>query len=114
MKFEYTGRHIEVSPAIKAHVEDHFQKIDHLFDRSENHAHVIIEVERGFHRSEMIVKWRNQGLTATTTDADMYHSLSEPVSKIEQQALKIKNTINARTHRAKKVSEIAAQTGELD
>ena len=34
MKFEYTGRHVEVSPAIRKHVEDHFKKLDHIFNNS--------------------------------------------------------------------------------
>jgi len=52
MNFEFTGRHIEVTPALRAHVEDHFGKIEHIFDGKPARAHVIIEVERGRHRSE--------------------------------------------------------------
>ncbi|MGI8545430.1 MAG: HPF/RaiA family ribosome-associated protein, partial [Aridibacter sp.] len=28
MKFEYTGRHIEVTPALRSHVEEHFDRIE--------------------------------------------------------------------------------------
>ena len=35
MKFEYTGRHVEVSPGIRKHVEDHFKKLDHIFNGTE-------------------------------------------------------------------------------
>ena len=34
MKFEYTGRHLDVTPAIRRHVEEHFQTIDHIFQDS--------------------------------------------------------------------------------
>ena len=44
MKFEYTGRHIEVTPALRSHVESHFDRIDHLFSGNNTQAHVIIEV----------------------------------------------------------------------
>ena len=47
MKFEYTGRHIEVTPALRSHVEEHFDRISHLFDGKAIKAHVIIEVEKG-------------------------------------------------------------------
>ena len=77
MKFEYTGRHIDVTPALRSHVEEHFKRIDHLFNGKPAKAHVIIEVERGRHRSEVIVKWRNDVLTATTKLNDMYQSLSQ-------------------------------------
>ena len=33
MKFEYTGRHIEVTPALRSHVENHFERINHLESR---------------------------------------------------------------------------------
>lgn len=79
MKFEYTGRHIDVTPALKTHVEEHFQRINHLFNGRPSKAHVIIEVERGRHRSEIILSWRKEVLTATTTNSDMYLSLAQTI-----------------------------------
>ena len=108
MRFEYTGRHIEVTPAIRSHVEEHFGRIAHLFGKDDNHAHIIIEVEHGQHRSEVVVKWRNQVLTATSTEPDMYLSLSQSIDKIERQALKTKNKVIDRSHRAVKLSEVRA------
>jgi putative sigma-54 modulation protein len=107
MKFEYTGRHIEVTPAMRTHVEEHFGRLKHLFDGNHSKAHVIIEVERGRHRSEIIVNWRNEVITANTTLDDMYQSLSKSIDKIEKQARRLKNKITDKSHKAKKVSEIA-------
>ncbi len=84
MKFEYTGRHIEVTPTIRSHVEEHFERINHLFDGNNRNVHIIIEVEKGKHRSEIIVKWHDQVLTATTVNSDMYKSLSETLSILFQ------------------------------
>ncbi|MDQ3633995.1 MAG: ribosome-associated translation inhibitor RaiA [Acidobacteriota bacterium] len=106
MKFEYTGRHIEVTPALRSHVEEHFDRIEHLFGKDDNHAHIIIEVEHGKHNSEIIVKGRNQVLTATAASEDMYLSLSQSIAKIEKQALKLKNKIIDKSHKAKKISEV--------
>ncbi len=63
MNFEYTGRHLDVTPALRAHVENHFDKINHLFNGDGTNAHVIIEVEKGRHRAEIILKWRDHVLT---------------------------------------------------
>lgn len=114
MKFEYTGRHIEVTPAMRSHVEEHFSRIDHLFGKDDNHAHIIIEVERGQHHSEVIVKGRNQVLTANAVSEDMYLSLAQSIDKIEKQALKLKNKIIDKSHRAKKISEIPIQDETLE
>ncbi|HKX84959.1 MAG TPA: ribosome-associated translation inhibitor RaiA [Pyrinomonadaceae bacterium] len=113
MKFEYTGRHIDVTPALRVHVEEHFKRIDHLFNGKPAKAHVIIEVERGRHRSEIIVKWRNDVLTATTRLNDMYQSLSQSIDKIEKQALKLKNKVIDKSHRAKRASTIAQRNTEV-
>jgi putative sigma-54 modulation protein len=113
MKFEYTGRHIEVTPALRSHVEEHFSRINHLFNGSATNAHVIIEVERGRHRSEIVVNWRNEVLTAATSLSDMYKSLSQTISKIEKQALRIKNKVIDKHHRAKKVGAVTANTAEV-
>lgn len=113
MKFEFSGRHIVVTPALRAHVEDHFKRIDHIFSGKPIKAHVIIEVERGRHRSEIVVHWRNDALTANSTSADMYKSLSDSVSKIEKQALKLKNKVIDRSHKAKKAGRVAQSNEEV-
>ena len=107
MKFEYTGRHIDVTPALRNHVEEHFGKLNHLFDGDGASAHVIIEVEKNRNRSEIIVNWRREVLTANTTNSDMYQSLTQTITKIGKQALKLKNKITDKQHRAKKVGTIA-------
>ena len=106
MNLEFTGRHIEVTPALKAHVEDHFKKLEHLFDGKPAKAHVIIEVERGMHRSEIIINWRNEVLTANSSISDMYQSLSQTIEKIEKQARKLKDKVIDKSHKAIKASVI--------
>jgi len=113
MKFEYSGRHIEVTPALRSHVEEHFKRIEHIFKNKPIKAHVIIEVERGRHRSEIVVNWRNDVLTATTRNSDMYKSLSQSIDKIEKQALKLKNKVIDRSHKAAKVGSVTQQAAEL-
>jgi putative sigma-54 modulation protein len=110
MKFEYTGRHIDVTPALKNHVEEHFGRLNHLFDGDNASAHVIIEVEKNRNRSEVILKWRKEVLTANTTNSDMYKSLSQTIDKIEKQALKLKSKIADKHHKVRKVSTITPKT----
>jgi putative sigma-54 modulation protein len=107
MEFEYTGRHVDVTPAIRAHVEDHFQKIEHIFNDSTARAHVIIDVEKNRQIGEILVHWREHTLTARDTNADMYQALSRAIDKIEKQALKLKKKIIDRKQGATRVSAIA-------
>jgi putative sigma-54 modulation protein len=109
MEFEYTGRHVEVTPAIRTHVEDHFRKLEHIFNDSTASAHVIIEVEKNRQIGEVLVHWREHTLTARDTNADMYQALSRAITKIEKQALKLKKKIIDRKQGAQRVSAVAPQ-----
>ena len=109
MEFEYTGRHVEVTPALRAHVEDHFQKLDHIFSDTTARAHVIMEVEKNRQIGEVLVHWRDHTLTATDTNADMYLALTRAIAKIEKQALKLKKKIIDRKQNAKRTSAVAPE-----
>jgi len=107
MNLEFTGRHIEVTPALRTHAEEHFKKIEDVFDGKPVKAHIIIEVERGRHRSEIVMNWWNEVLTATSDNSDMYLSLSQTIDKIEKQARRLKEKVIDKAHKAQKASLIA-------
>jgi putative sigma-54 modulation protein len=109
MKFEYTGRHVEVSPAIRRHVEDHFKKLDHIFNDSTLSTHVIIDVEKNRQIGEIVVSWRDHTLTAKDTNNDMYMALTRAMAKIEKQAVKLKKKIIDRSQSGKSASRIAPE-----
>ena len=108
MKFEFTGRHIEVTPALRKHVEDHFKRIEDIFDGKPVKAHIIIEVSRGRHRSEIVMNWWNETLTAVSINSDMYQSLSLTIDKIEKQARRMKEKVIDKSHRALRTAEVTA------
>ena len=115
MRFEYTGRHVEVSPAIRSHVEDHFKKLEHIFDGTTAWTHVIIDVEKNRHIGELIVHWRDHTLTAKDINADMYMALTRAIAKIEKQALKLKKKIIDRKQGARRTAAVApVPDGKLD
>ena len=114
MNIEFTGRHIEVTPAIRSHFEDHFKKIEPIFEGKASNAHVIIEVERGLSRSEVIINWRNEVLTANSTVSDMYLSLTQTIDKIETQARRLKDRVIDKSHKATKAAEIAVRLEPQD
>ena len=111
MIIEYTGRHIDVTPALKSHAEEQLNKIAHVFDGKATKAHIILEVERGRHRAEVNINWRIEALTATASSADMYQSISQAVGKIEKQALKVKKKVIDKSHKARRVSSLLEARG---
>jgi putative sigma-54 modulation protein len=114
MKFEYTGRHVEVSPAIRKHVEDHFKKLDHIFNNSTAAStHVIIDVEKNRHIGEVIVYWRDHTLAAKDTNVDMYMALTRAMTRVEKQALKLKKKIIDRKQGARRTAAVAPEPGGM-
>lgn len=110
MKFEYTGRHVVITPALRKHVEDHFDKLAHIFTDSTARAHVIMDVEKNRQMGEILVHWREHTLTASDTNADMYHALTRAIDKIEKQALKIKKKlVDRKRGGGKSINAIAPQ-----
>lgn len=116
MKFEYTGRHVDVSPAIRRHVEDHFKKLDHIFNGDSTlSTHVVIDVEKNRQIGEIIVYWRDHTLMAKETNADMYMALTRAMTKIEKQAVKLKKKIIHRKQGARPTSSVAPDPdGQLE
>jgi putative sigma-54 modulation protein len=109
MKFEYTGRHVVVTPAIRAHVEDQFRKLDYIFNDSTAKAHIIIDVEKNRHIGEVIAHWRDHTLTARDVNSDMYQALTRAINKVEKQAVKLKKKIIEGRKGGKRISALAPQ-----
>lgn len=115
MTFEYTGRHVEVTPAIRRHVEEQFKKLNNIFNGTEPRVHVILEVEKNRQIGEIIVHWREHTLAAKDTNADMYMALTRAVDKIEKQAVRVKKRIIDRKQHARKTSAVAPNPdGQLE
>jgi putative sigma-54 modulation protein len=115
MRFEYTGRHVEVSPGIRKHVEDHFKKLEHIFNGTTAWTHVIIDVEKNRHIAELVVHWRDHTLAAKDINGDMYLALTRAIAKVEKQALKLKKKIIDRKQGAKRASAVApTPDGQLE
>ena len=93
MTFEYTGRHVEVTPAIRRHVEEQFNKLQGIFNGTDVPVHVILAVEKNRQTGEVIVHWLDHTLKAADTNADMYMALSRAIGKIEKQAHRSTNCI---------------------
>src|SRR5258707_3241404 len=111
MTFEYTGRHVLVTPAIRRHVEEQFSKLNHIFNTGvDPRVHVILAVEKNRQIGEVVVQWRDHTPTATGTKADMYIGFARAVGKIEKKALKLKKRSIDRKHGASQTSDRGPDT----
>lgn len=91
MKIIITGRHIDLTKAIKNYVAKKFSKLEGYFDFKENgELHIIIEVQKYRHIAEAILYSKAHKYTAKVETKDMYSSFDGLEEKLLKQIKKHK------------------------
>ena len=98
MNLDITGRHIEITPALKEFTEDKLRKLEKLLD-GPLEIHVVLGIEKHRHTAEIQVKSRTAVLAGTQETGDLYASIGEVIDKLERQALKHKEKMRGHKHR---------------
>lgn len=87
MKVNFTGRHVEVTDALRVFAQERLQKLETYLDDIID-THVTLSVEKHRHQAEVQLKTRRDDLVASVETDDMYQSLAQAIEKIEVQAHK--------------------------
>ncbi|MBM4144659.1 MAG: ribosome-associated translation inhibitor RaiA [Nitrospira sp.] len=94
MNIIVTGRHIEVTPALKSYAEKKIARFDrYLSNISE--AVVTISVEKYRHKVEVLLKVNGVLIQAEGITGDVYSSIDEVAEKLERQIKKYKEKLVA-------------------
>jgi putative sigma-54 modulation protein len=84
-----TGRHIDVTDAMKNYAREKLGRIMHERPHI-NEVHVIMDVEKYRHRVEVSVRGKNLDLFCREETADMYASIDRVLQKLERQLRRYK------------------------
>jgi putative sigma-54 modulation protein len=104
MNVEYTGRHYEVTSAIRKEVETGLTKIRKILgDKFE--TKVILAVEKHRHKAEITISPRNGPLVGLAQAKDMTIAVNEALEHLEKQAIKYKTRWQAKKRSARKTEE---------
>jgi len=98
MNIDFTGRQVEVTPALREFAEEKLRKLERLLD-GPLEVHVVLSIEKHRHVAEIQVKSRTAVLSGTQETADLYASIGEVADKLERQALKHKEKMQSHKHR---------------
>jgi putative sigma-54 modulation protein len=110
MNVEYTGRHYEVTPAIRQEVETGLTKIRKILgDRFE--TKVILTVEKHRHKAEITISPRNGPLVGLAQAKDMTIAINEALDHLEKQAVKYKTKWQSKKRSARKSEEVKKWNG---
>jgi putative sigma-54 modulation protein len=91
MRLVLTGRHVPITPNLRALVDRKLARLQRLLNDSVVSAQVVLTLERNRHVSDLTVHVRGHHvLAARTIGPGWATSLSAAVAKVEQQAQKLK------------------------
>ncbi len=113
MNVEITGRHVVITPAIRAYVLKRLRKFARLFG-DDIAFHVIIGVEKERQTAEILLKSKLLDLAGKGQSDDMYNSLVRAIEKLERQALKHKSKIIEGKRQRAKAKSVAVKTGVVE
>lgn len=102
MNLKINSRHVEVTPAMRSHLEAGLAKIrkhfDHVIDAS---AFLMVDKakEKDLRQSaEITIHLKGKDLFAEAHNADLYHAMDTVVDKLERQVVKHKEKIQDHHH----------------
>lgn len=95
MQVSITGHHVEVTEAMKQHVEDKIGKLKRHFDNVTD-VHVILTVEKLEQKAEATVQISGAKLFADDVQENMYTAIDNMVDKLDRQIIKHKEKNQAR------------------
>ncbi|HOV33038.1 MAG TPA: ribosome-associated translation inhibitor RaiA [Candidatus Hydrogenedens sp.] len=92
MNVTITGRHMEMSDALKSYIENALSKLERRFDKIID-ANVILDVEKHRHICEININANGMRIHSKETSPDMYASVDSVIEKLDRQIRKFKDKI---------------------
>jgi putative sigma-54 modulation protein len=101
MKLIISGRHVNVTDAMREHARIHAEKLGRISNHL-MHVTVTLAIEGERHAAEIIAKTRGKGeLVAKSISHDMYASIDQVISKVEKQLQKVEARYRERRNGSK-------------
>lgn len=92
MQIQFTGKNIDITPAIKTYTAEKFQLLAHHFSSLEN-IHVTFHVDNLTQTAEATTHLYNADFHASASDADLYNAINELTHKLDKQLASHKEKI---------------------
>jgi len=96
MDFEFTGRHMEITPAIEQLARKELGKLDKLLGSTPLRAHVTLTSEKHRKATEIVVYWRDSVFSAIGENTDAAQSVSSAAQRVVKQAMRLKEKFKTR------------------
>jgi len=100
MRFELTGRHVDITPALRRLVEGKLAKLERVLNDSALSAQAVLTREKHRHRADITLHARDEKFLHGVGNSDAWGpSVAQAIEKITQQAQKVKGKWQERKRR---------------
>ncbi len=113
MKFIIVGRNVEVTPGLKAAVEDKIGKLEKYFT-PDTEAHVTLSVEKDRQKIEVTIPVKGSIIRSEQVSSDMYVSIDLVQEIIERQLKKYKTKLVDREQDAVSFSKMFVENDYME
>jgi putative sigma-54 modulation protein len=101
MRIDITGRHVEITPALRQLIHKRLAKLGRLLNDSALSTTVIVTKEKYRHRTELVVHARGDHMLSAVGEGNAWPlSIRQAAEKVEQQASKLKSKWAERKRKA--------------
>ncbi len=92
MQINITGHHVDITPALRAYVEEKLERLERHFDNITN-THVILEIEKDRQKAEATIHVSRGQVYADSEDENMYAAIDSLADKLDRQIKKHKEKL---------------------
>ena len=83
MQLDFTGRQMEITPALRKYTEKHMRKLTRVL-RDRFDVHVILTAEKHRRIAEITLKFRDHVLVGVQETAEVLSSINGAIDKLER------------------------------
>ena len=113
MRLELTGRHVEITPALRRLVDRKLARLERMMNDSALSAQVVLTGEKRGRRADITLHARGEKFLHGVGDSTAWEaSLSQALDKIVQQARKVKSKWQEPKRRSVKGTPMAGEAAE--
>jgi len=105
-----TGRHMDVTPALKRHIRSRFERMER-YDVSLDRLEIVLSVTKLQHTAEVVCAVSGKRFQAKTSTREMYATVDQLADRLEAQIRKYKE--RRVEHKGKKKAQAPVSEGPL-
>lgn len=92
MKLRITGRHMDVTPALRRYLDTRFDRLDR-YELKMGTVQVVLSVEKLQHKAEAVCTVNGKRVQAKTATREMYATIDALVDRLDGQLRKLKDRL---------------------